>query len=251
LAVLTAGCHAFVVLVLRIAILGLLGFGCHGSVQANANASTNGEADAELDAEVQKERAAAGSEGTKPDQKAATNATTDAKRPLLGSRSDLTLASAQASTGQCSCLRVALGAASLGAFHWTAETPAVDDQTQLVLALSSEGSGCTDPKGSTGASYWGYGRRGDDVVVYVENGVKGRPLATGAIIPKPFGQGQVYVAPAKKSVIYGKAADGKGNCKVGNPGAPRTIPVSPDEMGTGTGGPGDEAGPGNELLPGQ
>ena len=238
-------------LVLRIAILGLLGFGCHGSVQADAKASSNGEADAELDAEVQKERAAAGAEGTKPDQKAVTNAPADAKRPLLGARSDLALASAQAATGQCSCLRVALGAANLGAFHWTAETPAVDDQTQLVLALSSEGSGCTDPKGSTGASYWGYGRRGDDVVVYVENGVKGRPMAAGAIIPKPFGQGQVYVAPAKKGVIYGKAADGKGNCKIGNPGAARTIPVSPDEMGAGSGSPSDESGAGGDLLTGQ
>jgi len=253
LAVLTAGCHAFVVLMLRVALVGLMAFGCHGSVQADANASTSGEADAELDAEVQKERAAAAAaEGTKPDQKPEAQAAADTKRPLLGARSDLTLASAQAQTGaQCSCLRVALGAANLGAFRWTAETPAVDDQTQLVLALSSEGSGCTDPKGSVGASYWGYRRSGDDVVVYVENGVKGRPLAAGAIIPKPVGTGQVYVAPAKKGVVYGKATDGKGNCKVGNPGPLRTIPVTPDEMGAGSVAPGGEPALGEDLLTGR
>ncbi len=155
----------------------------------------------------------------------------DSKRTLLGARTDLSLVPVQAA-GQCSCLRVAVGPANLGAFRWKADAPAVDDQTQLALALTSEGAGCTNPKGSLGASYWGYRRSGDDVVVYVENGVKGRPLATGAIIPKPFGQGQVYVTPVKKGVVYGNAADGKGRCKLGNPGAPRTIPVSADEMGS-------------------
>jgi len=207
-------------------------------VQGGAKANANGDADAELDAEVQKERALANATGTKRDASPATAATTN--RPLLGARSDLTLAAADA-PGQCSCLRVALGTAKLGAFHWKGEVPAVDDETQLVLALSSEGSGCTNPKGSLGASYWGYRRAGDDVVVYVENGVQGRPVAAGAIIPKPFGQGQVYLAPSKKGVIYGKSSDGKGQCKLGNPGAPRTTPVTADEMGAGsaepTGGP--------------
>jgi len=250
LAVLTAGCHAFLVLMLRVALLGLMAFGCHASVQADANASTSGEADAALDAEVQKERAAAAPEGTKPDKAPESESATEQKRTLLGARSDLTLTPAQV-PGQCSCLRVALGPPNLGAFRWTAEAPVVDEQTQLVLALTSEGSGCTDPKGSVGASYWGYRRSGDNVVVYVENGVKGRPVAAGAIIPKPVGQGQVFVAPATKGVIYGKAADGKGNCKIGNPGTPRTIPVSPDEMGAGTVAPGSESGPGDDLLTGR
>ncbi|HEX5098273.1 MAG TPA: hypothetical protein VFV94_02185 [Polyangiaceae bacterium] len=238
-------------LVPRIAALGcLLALGCHASVQADAKANTDGEADAELDAEVQKERAVAGTEGTKPDAPATTVAAADSKKPLLGARSDLTLVPAQIA-GQCSCLRVALGPANLGAFRWAAEAPAVDDQTQLALALSSEGSGCKDPKGSQGASYWGYGRKGDDVVVYIENGVQGRPLAQGAIIPKPFGQGQVYVAPAKKGVIYGKAADGTGRCKLGNPGVTRTIPVTPDEMGAGTGSPAGDATSDEDLLTGR
>jgi len=250
LAVLSAGCHAFDVLAPRLAVLGLLALGCHASVQGDAKANTNGEADAELDAEVQKERAVAAPEGMKPDAQPASEASTDSKKPLLGARSDLTLVPADVA-GQCSCLRVALGPANLGAFRWAAETPAVDDQTQLALALTSAGSGCKDPKGSQGASYWGYGRKGDDVVVYIENGVQGRPLAQGAIIPKPFGQGQVYMAPAKKGVIYGKAADGKGRCKIGNPGVTRTIPVTPDEMGAGAGGPAGDATSDEDLLTGR
>jgi hypothetical protein len=211
----------------RLTALLLLCLGCHASVQANANASTSGQSDAELEAEVQKERAAAPPEGTAAPKP---GAPPSGDRPLLGARTDLSLVPAQV-PGQCSCLRVVLGSATLGAFRWKGERPAVDDQTQLVVALSSEGSGCENPKGSLGASYWGYRRSGEDIVVYVENGVTGRPVATGAIIPKPFGQGQVYVAPVTKKVPFGKAPEGKGSCKIGNPGAPRTVPVGPDETG--------------------
>jgi hypothetical protein len=230
---------------LRVLPLLVIALGCHASVQGNAKANTDGQTDAELEAEVQKERAAAGPDGTKP---AEAPPSSNPARPLLGARSDLTLAAADG-PGQCSCVRVALGPANLGAFRWKGEVPAVDDQTQLVLALSSEGSGCTNPKGSLGASYWGYRRTGNDVVVYVENGVQGRPVAAGAIIPKPFGPGQVFLAPAKKGVIYGKAADGKGQCKVGNPGAPRTAPVTADEMGTGS-APSEPTSP-DDLLTGR
>lgn len=140
--------------------------------------------------------------------------------PLLGARHDLTLA-AEHATAQCSCLKVGLSDnSSRGPFRWKAAPPAIDSSSQLVVALTSDGTGCTDPKGSLGASYWGYKRSGDDVVVYVENAVKGRPLTAGAIIPKPFGAGQVFVAPTERGVPYGRAVSGKGNCKLGNPGVP-------------------------------
>jgi hypothetical protein len=205
-------------------------------VQADANVSTSEKTDAELDAEVQKERASAPPEGFAPPL--------SGERTLLGARSDLTLAPAQVAS-QCACLRVSLGSANLGAFRWKGTPPAIDDERQLVIALSSEGTGCTNPKGSLGASYWGYRRSGDDIVVYVENAVSGRPLASGAIIPKPWGQGQVFVAPVAKGVPFGKAADSKGNCKIGNPGAPRTAPVSPDETGA------PPAASSDDLLSGQ
>jgi hypothetical protein len=172
----------------------------------------------------------AAASATKPDQPP--GAPDSSKRPLLGARTDLALNAADA-PGQCSCVRVALGPPNLGAFRWKGEPPTVDDQTQLVLALSSDGAGCSNPKGSLGASYWGYRRSGNDIIVYVENAVEGRPVAAGAIIPKPFGPGQVFLTPAKKGVIYGKAANGGTRCKLGNPGVTRTVPVSPDEMGAG------------------
>jgi hypothetical protein len=205
-------------------------FGCRASVQAdtsaNANLDAQDELDAELDAQLRAERAAQ-AEGAPT---TAARVQTAGNKPLLGARHDLALVLERA-TAQCSCLKVGLGQANRDAFRWKAAAPEVDNQTQLVVALSSEGSGCVDPKGSLGASYWGYRRRGDDIVVYVENAVQGRPLTSGAIIPKPLGDGQVFIAPAEKGVPYGKATDGKGNCKLGNPGSKRTLPASEDELG--------------------
>ena len=52
----------------------------------------------------------------------------------------------------------------------------------------------------------------------------------GAIIPKPFGAGEVFLAP-KGGAPYGKPVAGKGSCKIGNPGKQRTAPVTDDELG--------------------
>jgi hypothetical protein len=151
---------------------------------------------------------------------------------LLGARHDLRLAVDRA-TSQCQCLNVALGEANLPAFRWKAGAPSLDPESQLVIALSSEGQTCEgEPKDSLGASYWGYRVSGNDVVVLVESSGRGRPLTAGGIIPKPFGDGQVFVAPAGKKTPYGRAKDGGARCKLGNPGAPRVRPIDPVEGGS-------------------
>ncbi len=151
---------------------------------------------------------------------------------LLGARHDLRL-SVERATSQCQCLSVALGEANLPAFRWKAGAPSLDPESQLVIALSSEGQTCEgEPKDSLGASYWGYRMSGNDVVVLVESSGRGRPLTAGGIIPKPFGDGQVFIAPAGKKTPYGRAKDGGARCKLGNPGAPRTRPLDPIEDGS-------------------
>jgi hypothetical protein len=98
--------------------------------------------------------------------------------------------------------------------------------------LSSDGQTCKgEPKDSLGASYWGYRISGNDVVVLVEAAHGGRPLTSGAVIPKPVGPGQVYVAPASKKLPYGRPLTGGGMCKIGNPGGSRTAPFSQLELG--------------------
>jgi hypothetical protein len=108
---------------------------------------------------------------------------------------------------------------------WQTQPPSIDPETQLVIALSSAGLSCPGaPADSLGASYWGYRRRGDDVIVVVEAARSGRPITMGAIIPKPFGSGQVYVEPSSPGLVYGKPLSGAGSCKLGNPGPARSAP---------------------------
>ena len=119
------------------------------------------------------------------------------------------------------------------AFQWQGSVPRLNDETQLAFALTSEGMTCTgEPKGSSGASYWGYRISGNDVVVFVEGARANRPRTVAAIIPKPVGDGQVYVAPAKSKFPYGRALDGKGDrCEIGNVATKRNTPFTMGELG--------------------
>lgn len=216
-------------------VFGLI-FGCKASVNADASVSgegAKGKAEADFDASGKAEgqgemtRSALVPGGTL----AAASQPGAAGQVLLGARHDLKLRSGSATT-TCECLSVALGGARSSGMAWSATPPDIDDATQLSIALSSEGQTCKgEPKNSLGASYWGYRIRGNDVVVMVEAARGGRPLTNGAVIPKPVGAGQVYVSPVSKKLPYGRPPDGKGLCKIGNPGERRSTPFSDLEMG--------------------
>lgn len=154
------------------------------------------------------------------------------ERALLGARHDLRLAP-DVKTATCSCLAVVIGSPTTAGLAWMGEAPRVDPESQLVIALSSEGIDCPgEPEDSLGASYWGYRREGDDVIVIIESAKFGRPITTGAVIPKPFGNGQVYVRPASKAVPYGRPlVAGEKDCRIGNPGPPRS--AAPPTSGEG------------------
>ncbi|MBN1607089.1 MAG: hypothetical protein JW940_10685 [Polyangiaceae bacterium] len=134
---------------------------------------------------------------------------------LLGARHDLRVVPGKQST-LCRCLAVALGAPNDSAFLWEADIPTIDPTTELVIAFSSADTGCTEePKESLGASYWGYQTSGEDVVVVVESARSGRPVTTGAIIPRPGPGGHVYLRPVDSSVPYAKTEkDAPNGCVV-------------------------------------
>jgi hypothetical protein len=226
-----AGAHPSLVGALAFGLI----FGCRASLNADANVSgegAKGRAQADLDgsAEGTGEMARSSSSAQTSDALAGTNATSS--RVLLGARHDLKLQPGKA-TANCECLSVALGGARSSDMVWGAAPPELDDGTQLAIALSSDGQTCQgEPKKSLGASYWGYRLKGNDVVVLVEAARGGRPLTAGAVIPKPVGAGQVYVAPASKKLPYGRALEGKGLCKIGNPGPVRTAPFTELEVGS-------------------
>ena len=151
---------------------------------------------------------------------------------LLGARHDMALV-VQHANAACTCLKAAIGSAGSAAFQWQAGAPHLNDDTQLAMALSSESMPCDkEPKGSSGASYWGYRISGNDVIIFVEGARAGRPRTGAAIIPKPVADGQVYIAPAKKKLPYGRSLDGKdARCKVGNVPTKRVTPFTPGELG--------------------
>jgi hypothetical protein len=151
---------------------------------------------------------------------------------LLGARHDMSLVVAHANAA-CSCLKAAIGSASSAAFQWQGSVPQLNDETQLAMALSSESMPCqNEPKGSSGASYWGYRISGNDVIIFVEGARANRPRTAAAIIPKPVADGQVYIAPAKSKLPYGRSLEGgSAKCKVGNVATKRVTPFSAGELG--------------------
>jgi hypothetical protein len=215
--------------------------GCQASLNAEANASADGKASADANASADAEFGAEGRGDMTRNSGAASGAGTmamvgvsdgpPASSVLLGARHDLRLRPGKG-TVSCQCLAVALGSPGSSSMMWSSTPPNVDDSTQLTIALSSEGTACKDePKGSLGASYWGYKISGNDVIVLVESARGGHPLTSGAVIPRPVGTGQVYVSPATKKLPYGRALDGAGACKVGNPGQSRAGGFTNLELG--------------------
>jgi hypothetical protein len=140
---------------------------------------------------------------------------------MLGARHDLRL-SPEIKTAKCRCLAVALGTPTNSAMSWRGTPASIDPRSQLVIAFSSDAQQCPgEPQGSLGASYWGYRMSGNDVVVVIEAARDGRPVTTGAIIPKPNGEGQVVVQPLTRDLPYGQSLSGGESCPLGNPGARR------------------------------
>ncbi len=151
---------------------------------------------------------------------------------LLGARHDLSLVSEHANAA-CGCVKVAIGTASSAAFQWQNGSPHLNDDSELAFAMTGETMACSgEPKGASGASYWGYRISGNDVIVFLEGAREGVPRASAAIIPKPVGDGLVYVAPAKPKFPYGRSLDGKNaRCKVGNSAIKRTTAFTRAELG--------------------
>jgi hypothetical protein len=207
--------------------------GCQASVSAkgSANAETGAEADVEGSGEDRDMNYGDPGEQAVSAPPLQIGGEAGPGGAMLGARHDLRVA-ASVTQQACTCLAVALGGAGDARFSWLGAAPKIDTQSQLVIALSSEGMSCKDePAGSLGASYWGYRWNGDDVVVVVEPARFGRPITTGAIIPKPVGQGKVYIQPHDASVPYGRPLNGGGQrCLIGNPGPPRNGPVRAEEM---------------------
>jgi hypothetical protein len=136
-----------------------------------------------------------------------------AQSGILGVRHDLML-SEGAHPVRCNCLAVEVGPASDPRFFWTGGAPTTGDNV-VTVAISARGVECAggDAEDKRRPSISAVDLIGDDVIVEVEDLVDGRPLASGAVIPKPGPNGSVYVRPKNAKVMYAKGGTG-GRCKV-------------------------------------
>jgi hypothetical protein len=132
---------------------------------------------------------------------------------VLGVRHDLML-SEGAHPARCNCLAVEVGPATDPRFFWTAGAPTVGEGA-VTVALGARGVACAggEAEDKRRPSISAVDMIGDDVIVEVEDLPEGRPLASGAVIPKPGPNGSIYVRPRKANMIYAKGAPG-GRCKV-------------------------------------
>lgn len=181
--------------------------GCKASVNVETDVALP-EYDQPIDAEAEAERREFDTSRHEP---------AGGEPALNGARPDLLLAG-EGLAATCECLAVAVGVPSDPAFFWQGGIPAIG-AGQLVVAVSSEGIPCpAAPADAVGATYWGHRQEGADVIVVVEPAGGGRPMTTGAIIPRPGPGGAVYVAPQSASGPYGRPLQmGQKYCRVTAP----------------------------------
>jgi len=183
-------CHAALVryAILFAAIPALVFTNCKASVQVNANSSAS-----DQQQEMEVKTAAAPAVTSDPPKIAQT--------AFFGVARRLSIAPNQGEkTPTCSCLAVAVGNGTEPYFDWRGQASEVGYDA-MAVAVSAEGVSC--PKAGRGPSVRGFERRGDDVIIVVEEWQPSRPQAFGALVPNPGPQGHVYVRAVGKSP-YGR-----------------------------------------------
>lgn len=144
---------------------------------------------------------------------AAASATPDALT-WFGVRHDLSMKPGTPRQPVCGCVSVEVGMPGKQAFLWDGAVPLIGPDA-LVVAVSVRGVECAAEPDETKrrASISGVERDGDDVILEIEELPEGRPMALGAIIPKPGPSGALFLQPRDKKVRWLPQGAGK-RCKV-------------------------------------
>lgn len=124
-------------------------------------------------------------------------------RAWVGVRHDLSMRPGTPRKAACGCLAVEVGMPGKQAFLWNGQVPTIGADA-TVVAVSAHGVDCpAEPdEDKRRASISAVDRDGDDVVIEIEDLPEGRPLALGAIIPKPGPSGALYLKARDKKVRY-------------------------------------------------
>lgn len=135
---------------------------------------------------------------------------------LLGVRHDLMIAPTTKKQANCNCLAVEVGEVGDTKFQWLNGAPDLRGDA-AVVAISAKGIGpCAGGEADEAqrrASISAVDRDGADVWIEIEELPDGRPLASGAIVPRPGAGGHVFVRPRTARVPYARPQAGV-PCKV-------------------------------------
>jgi hypothetical protein len=147
----------------------------------------------------------------------------DARRPQIGDldddwvgvRPDLAITRTRPRKQSCNCLSVELGTPFEPQFTWEGTPPKISGN-KMAIAVSAFGIECpggAQDQAERRPSIRAVDRRGNDVIVVIEDIPVDRPVASGAVFNPPGAGGAIYVRPYRKSTPY--ARTGSNNlCRV-------------------------------------
>lgn len=199
-----------------LALLGLAIAGCGGEQNWTMDPSWQGE---------DRSRTFAAGDDQQTLVPAATPAPSDAQT-WFGVRHDLSMSASAPRTPACGCLAVEVGMPGKQAFQWDGEVPVIGADA-VVVAVSARGVACQAEadESKRRASISAVDRDGDDVLIEIEDLPEGRPLALGAIVPKPGAKGGLYIVPRNKNVRWVPQGAEK-RCPVKSPTLPAAAPAN-------------------------
>lgn len=135
-------------------------------------------------------------------------------RAPLGVRHDLML-SDRSHPARCNCLSVEAGPSTDPNLFWTGGAPEIGSDA-IAVAIGARGIECPGGSADEGRrrpSISAVDQENNDIILEVEDLPEGRPLASGAIVPRPGAGGSIYIHPRAPNQVYGKGAPA-GRCKV-------------------------------------
>jgi len=128
----------------------------------------------------------------------------------VGVRPDLAIARTQPRKADCSCLSVEIGQPFDPKFTWEGAPPKISGN-KLAVAVSSFGIDCPggpQDQAERRPSIRAVDRRGNDVIIEIEDISVERPVASGAIFNPPGAGGAVYIRPRNAGLPYARPSSG-------------------------------------------
>lgn len=128
----------------------------------------------------------------------------------VGVRPDLAITRTQPRRSNCSCLSVEVGTPFESKFTWEGAPPKISGN-KMAIAVSAFGIECPggpSEQAERRPSIRAVDRRGNDVIVEIEDIPVDRPVASGAIFNPPGAGGAIYVRPRYARLPYARPSSG-------------------------------------------